>query len=1021
MIFRVYVDNVLQYTSGVLSSISAPLDVAINTTGGSTLRLEVDNAGNGNSFDHAVWFNARFEDGSIGLSVAESSANGTVVGSVNRIDTDWGDNATYTLVNDAGGRFAINSNTGLITVVNSSLLDFETNASHSIIVRATDAGGQTFDRSMTINLTNVNEGPIAVADTATATEAGGTVNGTAGTNPTGNVLTNDTDVDASDTKTVSGVAAGVVGSASTNVGLAVNGSYGSINIAADGSYTYTVNNNNTTVQALAVGQSINDVFTYTIQDAGGLSSTTQITVTIQGANDAPVQASIEGTALSYNENAGAIAITSTIAITDVDDVNIESAIVAITANYVNGQDVLGFTNQNGITGSWNATTGELTLTGSATVAQYQAALRSITYTNSSETPSTLTRTVSFTVNDGSANSNTQTRDINVTAVNDAPVLDNTRTPVLQSVSEHAGPPVGAVGTLVSSLIDFATPSGQVDNVTDVDSGATTGIAITATNAVNGTWWYSTDNGSNWQRIGNVSDASARLLAADSNTRIYFEPTQSTEFSGTISNAITFRAWDQTSGTNGGTGNATVNGGTTSFSSATDTAAITVNNVNDAPRILGDELITNGDFTTNLSGWTTSGSVAAASGRANFGLSNLVGPHSISQTISTVAGQTYQLSFDYLDGSSTLNQSLVASVTGSGNLLTTAQLVTDVATTAPGTRYTFTFVADSSTATITLTDTSDQSGLSNGTANVDGMVDNVSVRQLAGQMGTLNYTENAGPVAINSTLSLSDFDSTNLVGATIQFASGFNASQDLLAFTNQLGITGNYNSSTGVLTLSGSASVADYQTALRSITYANTSESPTGTRTLSFTVDDGSLTSTVATRSIAITAVNDTPIAVSDSATAVEAGGISNGTTGTNPTGNVLTNDTDVDASDTKTVNGVAAGVQASATGSVGSAVAGAFGSISIASDGSYTYTVDNNNASVQALRTSSNTLTDVFTYTMRDTAGLTSTTQITVTIQGANDAPSDLALANPSGTNLITNGSFETNNGGANTASWGRQ
>jgi VCBS repeat-containing protein len=69
---------------------------------------------------------------------------------------------------------------------------------------------------------------------------------------------------------------------------------------------------------------------------------------------------------------------------------------------------------------------------------------------------------------------------------------------------------------------------------------------------------------------------------------------------------------------------------------------------------------------------------------------------------------------------------------------------------------------------------------------------------------------------------------------------------------------------------------------------------------------------------------------------------------------------------------------------------GFFGSINIAADGSYTYTVDNNNPTVQALRTTANTLTDVFTYTMRDTAGLTSTTQITVTIQGANDAPSDI-------------------------------
>ncbi len=109
------------------------------------------------------------------------------------------------------------------------------------------------------------------------------------------------------------------------------------------------------------------------------------------------------------------------AITDLDDTNIESAVVAITGNYANGQDVLAFANQSGITGSWNATTGELTLSGSATLAQYQAALRSITYTNTSDNPSTATRTVSFTVNDGDANSNTQTRDINITAVNDAPV------------------------------------------------------------------------------------------------------------------------------------------------------------------------------------------------------------------------------------------------------------------------------------------------------------------------------------------------------------------------------------------------------------------------------------------------------------------------------------------------------------------------------------------------------------------------------------------------------------------------
>ncbi|WP_163095017.1 hypothetical protein, partial [Acinetobacter baumannii] len=66
----------------------------------------------------------------------------------------------------------------------------------------------------------------------------------------------------------------------------------------------------------------------------------------------------------------------------------------------------------------------LTLTGTDTVANYQSALRSVTYADNSENPSTLARTVTFTADDGqsvnhlSAGSN---HTINVTAVDDAPV------------------------------------------------------------------------------------------------------------------------------------------------------------------------------------------------------------------------------------------------------------------------------------------------------------------------------------------------------------------------------------------------------------------------------------------------------------------------------------------------------------------------------------------------------------------------------------------------------------------------
>ncbi len=80
----------------------------------------------------------------------------------------------------------------------------------------TDAAGATSTTQITVTIQGANDAPTAVADTATAVEAGGTSNGTAGTNPTGNVLTNDTDPDSAgngETKTVSGVAAGTVASA----------------------------------------------------------------------------------------------------------------------------------------------------------------------------------------------------------------------------------------------------------------------------------------------------------------------------------------------------------------------------------------------------------------------------------------------------------------------------------------------------------------------------------------------------------------------------------------------------------------------------------------------------------------------------------------------------------------------------------------------------------------------------------------------------------------------------------------
>ena len=120
----------------------------------------------------------------------------------------------------------------------------------------------------------------------------------------------------------------------------------------------------------------------------------------------------------------------------------KSATVAITSGFALGEDVLAFSDDAGpISASYDADNGILTLTGSASLAAYEAALQSVTYANTSDDPSTMIRTLSFTVNDGEADSNTVTRDINITPVNDAPtglptsMLDNGTEDVAYTVAE----------------------------------------------------------------------------------------------------------------------------------------------------------------------------------------------------------------------------------------------------------------------------------------------------------------------------------------------------------------------------------------------------------------------------------------------------------------------------------------------------------------------------------------------------------------------------------------------------------
>ncbi len=94
--------------------------------------------------------------------VAENSANGTNVGiTAAAIDPDGGDTVTYSLTNNAGGRFAINPSTGVVTVAGA--IDFETATSHLITVRALSSDTSQSTANFTINVLNVNDATLTTS------------------------------------------------------------------------------------------------------------------------------------------------------------------------------------------------------------------------------------------------------------------------------------------------------------------------------------------------------------------------------------------------------------------------------------------------------------------------------------------------------------------------------------------------------------------------------------------------------------------------------------------------------------------------------------------------------------------------------------------------------------------------------------------------------------------------------------------------------------------------------------------
>ncbi|MBY5927230.1 MULTISPECIES: VCBS domain-containing protein [unclassified Halomonas] len=151
----------------------------------------------------------------------------------------------------------------------------------SFAIVVTDNEGDTASDSLDIQI--LDTAPQAVADVNAITEDTASVSG--------NVVSDGTGADTlgADATTVTAVtsdnANGNTATTNADGELVIQGEYGTLTIAADGSYSYALDNANPAVQGLDGSESVTEVFTYTLTDADSDASSTTLTLTINGQED----------------------------------------------------------------------------------------------------------------------------------------------------------------------------------------------------------------------------------------------------------------------------------------------------------------------------------------------------------------------------------------------------------------------------------------------------------------------------------------------------------------------------------------------------------------------------------------------------------------------------------------------------------------------------------------------------------------------------------------------------------------
>lgn len=832
----------------------------------------------------------------------------------------------------------------------------------------------------------VNDTPVARPDSAIAVEAGGTRNQTPGSDPSGNVLANDSDVDiATNGDAIRVIRAGLQGG--TQLGVPVNGTveivglYGKLVISSAGGSTYIVDNDDPAVQALRLsGNTLQEVFTYTISDLAGATSASTLTVTIQGANDTPVAVNDDGQALEAggvnNGTPGSNAVGNVLSNdTDVDQ-NGETKTVTGVRNLRESASgaIVPVTNAPVVI---NGTYGTLTI--SANGAYTYVVDNSNTAVQRLGANDQLIEYFTYRVTDAGNLSDLAELRITIKGAYDNPVASDDRAVAQAAATNTPGEesnPVGNVILFPSRGGGLNQPGGNgVDLDVDRADRPSTRLNVTGISSateLSSPGMTSVPAGSNAGN-GRVIDA----IYAEQNGVQVIDPAAF----GTL-----------TIGANGSfvfdvnSANATIQGlaagqtvqviytyEITDTEGLTDRAqlVITIHGVNDPPvaQIVVGRAVEQGGVNNQLPGINPSGDVTRTSHD----------PDGDPITVSAIGtGTTTTTS---VNGSTTL--------TGQYGTLTINP------------DGTYTYVLDNSNPTV--------QGLR---TDADRLIDTFSYEVTDGKGGfsdpaflfILIEGQNDNPVAADDGITAieaggvgnnqpgrdptgnvltNDRDVDSVLNEETKTVNAVRTgAENASGSTGSLGteLRGTY----GWLTLNADGTYRYRLDNDNAAVQALRTSGNTLVDTFTYTVIDTAGATDQAALRITITGANDTPVARPDNATAVEAGGVANTTPGRNATGNVLGNDSDVDSRDLMGVIGVHQGL---ATGKVGSAFTAAYGTLTLRADGSFTYVVDDSNPLVQALRTSGETLQERFVYTVRDLAGATTTSILTITIQGRNDNP----------------------------------